>query len=108
MQMVPYSPGEMPITLPPAQLVPLAHGEFAAVHISIEVPALDMFIATIEQWFDDCEEVIFVDSGVSTKQGLGFITLEWEECQINPLFLKILGTTDFIIDYSVYVRSEEV
>ncbi len=108
MQMVPYVSGSMPATLPSAQLVPLNRGEFAAVHIQVETPALEQFIATIEQWFDDREEVIFVNSGVSSKENLGYVVLEWEECQPDPLFLRILATTDFIIDYSVYVRSEEV
>lgn len=108
MQMIPYSPGEMPITLPPAQLIPLARGEFAAVHIQVETPALEQFIATIEAWFDRREEVIFVSEGTSNKQDLGYVVLEWEECQPDPLFIRILETTDFIVDYSVYVRSEEV
>jgi hypothetical protein len=108
MEMIPYSPGgEMPIALPHAQLVPLDFGEFAVVHICIEVQAQQQFIAMVEQWFDNREEVIFVGSGVSSKEEIGYVVLEWEECQPDTLFLRILDTTEFITDYSVYVRSEE-
>ena len=98
----------LPERLGETQLIPIGPGMFSGVHIFIEPALLEQFVATIERWFDDSEEVIFVDSGVSRKQGLGFVTLEWEECQINPLFLKILDTTEFITDYSIYVRTEDV
>lgn len=108
MNLVPYTPGgELPIMLSPGRLTPLDRGEFAAVNIQVESAAIEQFIATIEQWFDDREEVIFVNSGISQKQGTGFIVLEWEECEPDALFLKILDTTEIVIDYSVYVRSEE-
>ncbi|GAC1661318.1 MAG: hypothetical protein PVS3B3_31860 [Ktedonobacteraceae bacterium] len=108
MHMIPYTHGERPVTLPSSQLIPPAPGEYQAVHITVEAAALDLFIATIGQWFDDREEVIFVGSGSTYKEGIGFITLEWEECRVDTLFLRILDTTDFIVDYAVYIRSEEV
>lgn len=98
----------LPESLGETQRIPIGPGMFSAVHIFIEAAVLEQFIDTIERWFDDAEEVIFVDSGASRRQELGFVVLEWEECQINPLFLKILDTTEFIVDYSVYVRTEDV
>lgn len=109
MHMIPYTRSEeMPATLPPAQLIPIGSGEFSAVHISIVASALNAFLDDVEAWFDDRDEVILVDSGVSSKQNVGYIVLEWEECQVDALFLKILKRTPFIVDYAVYVRSEEV
>ena len=113
MDLVPYSheavysfeAANLPQT---TQLVPLGQGEFTVVHIQIEATAIERFVASIVLWFDERDEVIFVDQGISSKLEQCYIVLEWEECQPDSLFLRILETTDFIVDFSIYVRSEEV
>lgn len=50
--------------------------------------------------------MILVATGRSNKGNHGFIILEWEYCQIDPLFLAILEDEEMVEDYSVYARTE--
>lgn len=56
------------------------------------------------QWFIRRAEVVIVDYGVSDKRGLPFILIEWQECEIDQLFLDILQSADSVADYTVYGR----
>jgi hypothetical protein len=44
----------------------------------------------------------------TTAQGLGFVILEWEECEIEPAFLVVLAHDSNIEDYSIYLRDMDV
>lgn len=95
--------------LPPAEaVVRLQPGEYQGVHFTMAAEQQEWVLEKIQRWFEDRDEIILVDSGVTSKAELGFITLEWDGCQIDPLFLAILRDEDFIEDYAVYIRSEEV
>ncbi len=93
--------------LPPVSTPLLEAGQYQAVHFTFAVEQLDWYLEKIEFWFEDRDEVILVGSGVSV-QGEGFIVMEWEECEIDPLFLKILAGEELVNDVCVYTRSEEV
>ena len=102
----------VPYTLKSAELpestgADLPEGTYQAVHFTFPVAELGAFLANVERWFVNRDEVILVGHG-TTAQGVGFIVLEWEECEIDPLFLSVLELDEDIEDYSTYNRSEEV
>jgi len=93
--------------LPASPLEAIAPGQFQVVHFIVPGNWLDMFVRRINVWFQDRDEIIFVASGQSAM-GLGFIVLEWEECQVDRLFLKILEQDELVSDFYVYIREGEV
>jgi hypothetical protein len=102
----------VPYTLKSAELpestgADLPEGTYQAVHFTFPVAELGAFLANVERWFVNRDEVILVGHG-TTAQGFGFIVLEWEECEIDPLFLSVLELDDLVEDYSIYTRDEEV
>jgi hypothetical protein len=90
--------------IPSTDTEPLEPGEYQAVHFTVPAEQLGWYLGKIEAWFEDRDEVILVGSGV-TMGGEGFIVMEWEECEIDPLFLKILEHEDEVTDVSVYTHS---
>lgn len=82
-------------------------GRYRGVHIIMDADNLEMLTEKIESWFNGRDEIILVDAGCSEKQEVGFIILEWEECEIDPLFLAILRDEDIVHDYSLYIRDME-
>jgi len=106
MGVIPYS-FNTPVLPAPTQ-VQETPGQYQAIHFTTVSPdVLDLILSHIERWFEDRDEVILVDHGVSGS-GLGFIVMEWEECTIDPLFISILKHDDMIDDYSIYTRDMEV
>jgi hypothetical protein len=90
--------------IPTTDTDPLGPGEYQAVHFTLPAEQLDWYLEKIDAWFDDRDEVILIGSGI-TVGGEGFIVMEWEECEIDPLFLKILEHEDTVTDISVYTHS---
>ncbi len=105
MQMVPYTFSSE--VLPLGETADLNPGEYQAVHFRMVADQQDWYLDKIKVWFADRDEVILVAVGVSAL-GEGFIVMEWEECEIDPLFLKILEHEDAVTDMCVYIRSEEM
>lgn len=105
--MIPYSFSDT-LTLPQAEVTSIGRDTYSGVHLSIQPGNVEVILHRIEAWFEERDEVILVDVGMSSKSGYGYIVLEWEACEIDALFLKILDHEEVIADYSVYVRSEEV
>src|SRR5450631_4158056 len=103
-EIVPYTFSDYDL-LPSANTAPLAPGQYHAVHFLVSADQLAWHLEKIEIWFDDRDEVILVGSGIS-MEGEGFIVMEWEECEIDPLFLKILEHEDAVTDVCLYVRAE--
>ncbi len=104
--LIPYS-FNTPV-LPAPQQVQVLPGRYQAIHFTTVSPdVLDLILSRIERWFEDRDEVILVDHGVSGS-GLGFMVMEWEECAIDPLFISILKHDDMIDDFSIYTRDMEV
>src|SRR5579885_3857843 len=91
-------PRQRPIATPN-----LANG----VYIRLD-PEYEHILEKIEQWFADREEVVLVDHGTSDKTGEdGFILIEWNEFEVDPVFLGILDNDDQVIDYTMYSRELE-
>jgi len=83
-------------------------GIFQGVHFTIDMEHFDWILSKIENWFQNREEIILVDSGAAAKSGLGYIILEWDGCKIDPLFLAILWDEELVQDYTYYEREEDV
>jgi hypothetical protein len=107
-QLVPYSFNSAVLPALPTPVQTLAPGMVQGVHFTVPVEAREGILAKVERWFADRDDVIFVDSGISNKQQFGYIVLEWDGYEIDPLFLAILREEDLVDDFTVYNRSEEV
>jgi hypothetical protein len=83
-------------------------GQVQGVYIALSTEILDATSARFAGWFHGREEDAIVDEGTSDKQGIGFILMEWSECEIDPLFLAILRDEEMIEDYMAYDRNLEV
>lgn len=97
---VPYS---FPDVIPFEPSASLQEGESQGVHFTFPAEHLDWMLSKVRAWFEDSDEVVLVGYGQTEKDGLGFIILEWEECEINPLFIKLLRHEDLIEDVSIYL-----
>ena len=62
--------------LPAPHLQPLP-GIYQGVHFTTSLEHFDFILEKIERWFEDRDEIIFIDSGETAKSGLGYIILEW-------------------------------
>ena|SRR5712672_952159 len=103
-QLVPYSfnSAALPETGPE-----LVTDTIQGVHFTVPTEHREWILEKIESWFDGRNEIVLVDTGISSKQGLGYIILEWEYREIDRLFLAILRDDELVDDYCVYERSEE-
>ncbi len=79
---------------------------YECVVILVADEHIEHILSKIEAWFDDRDEIIFVDSGEMVKSNMSYIVLEWEGVKVDPLFLKILSDEDMIEDYAYYGREE--
>jgi len=103
MNVVPYSLEREYV--PSVEVQASTPGQAQGVYIVLHPDVLDDIVDKIEQWFEARPEVGIVDVGTSDKQGLGFIILEWMECAIDPLFIAILESEEFVGDYTTYART---
>ena len=91
----------------PEEHTPLAPGCVQGVMITLPAELCAPTFAQCTRWFADRDEVLWVDSGVSQKAEQGYIILEWDECEIDPLFLALLRDDEDIHDYLLYEREKE-
>ncbi len=89
---------------PRSQQVPAIPGQAQGVYITLASTDFQFILNKIIGWFRDRDEVELVDHGVSDKQGLGYIILEWTECEVDQLFCDILRDEEIVADYTVYTR----
>jgi hypothetical protein len=87
--------------------LPTVPGQAQGVYITLSPFVLDDISEKMAGWFAGREEIDIVDVGVSDKQGLGFLLIEWRECEIDPLLLAILRDEEIVADYTVYGRNLE-
>jgi hypothetical protein len=92
---------------PRSQQVLTIPGQAQGIYITLHPDVLDAISEKIAGWFRGREEIDIVDVGVSDKQGLGFVIIEWLECEIDQLFLAILRDEELVGDYTVYGRNLE-
>ena len=93
---------------PRSQQVLTIPGQVQGIYITLSPFVLDAISEKIAGWFRGREEIDIVDVGVSDKQGLGFVIIEWLECEIDQLFLAILRDEELVGDYTVYGRNLEM
>ena len=80
-------------------------GTLQGVHIVMEAENREGLLATLLHWFNERDDVRFVDTGVSDKLGTGYIILEWDEYEVDPLLLVLLKKDEpIILDYTVYMQ----
>lgn len=104
MSVVPYSFSGI-TEYPRAGASPPIVGQAQGVYITLHPDVLDDIAEKIAGWFAGRPEITIVDVGVSDKAGLGFLLIEWLECEIDPLFLAILRDEELVGDYTVYGRN---
>lgn len=104
MEIVPYQqkPSFNITTLPQSQGNALP-GQVQGVYITL-IADYQFILNKMIGWFSDRDEVELVDHGISDKMGLGYIILEWFECEADQLFLAILRDEEIVGDYTVYTR----
>ncbi len=102
--MIPHSGFNGVVEYPRPQQAITRPGQIVGVYITLLPQALEEIAARITGWFQGRAEVEIVDVGVSDKRGLGFILIEWIECEIDPLFLAILRDEEVVGDYTTYGR----
>jgi hypothetical protein len=82
-------------------------GLAVGVHILVHPEATEAVADRFERWFARRGEVNVVDVGNLEKSKVGFIILEWLECDVDQLFLDILDNEEAVVDYSLYGRNLE-
>jgi hypothetical protein len=92
-------------TLPPSEGDELEETQYQGVHFTVTAN-FERIMETIKRWFEDADEVIFIDTGTTARGDLHFIILEWEACEIPPSFLEVLEHDDDVDDYTIYLRDE--
>ena len=91
----------------PTEGVNWTPGESQQVQFTCDPDHVSWITERLYQLFEGRDEVILVGSGLTEKLGLGFIMLQFDGCQMDPTFRRILETEQFIIDFSVDVLHEE-
>ncbi len=87
------------------QQVSTLPGQVEGVYITLSSTDYQFILNKIVGWFADRDEIELIDHGVSDKQELGYIILEWEECAVDQLFIAILRDEETVEDYTVYTRN---
>jgi hypothetical protein len=105
MQLVPYSFSG--ITTYPQTRQPATPGQVNGIYITLHPEHRETTLQKIMGWFAGRDEIDLVDTGISDKVGLGYIILEWDECEIDHLFLAILRDEETIADYTTYIHDLE-
>lgn len=90
-------------TLPRSQVAALP-GQTQGVYIALESPDNQFILNKIIGWFRDRDEVELIDHGITDKLNSGYIILEWNEYEVDRLFLAILRDEETVADYTVYTR----
>ncbi len=88
----------------PATVAPTEQGTLQGIVFTMDPEQREWFLEKITLWFDGRDEVILIDSGTTDKSGDGYIILEWDCIEPDPLFVSILKNEDLIFDYTVYTR----
>src|SRR6266702_3480465 len=79
-------------------------GQGQGVYITLTSTDFQFILNKMIGWFRDRDEIELIDHGISDKQALGYIILEWNECEVDPLVLAILRDEETVTDYTVYTR----
>ena len=89
------------------EIQPLEPGQVQGIVLVVPAEEIPSIFALFERWFADREDVGWVDTGTSAHAEQGYIILEWDECEIDPLFLAIVREEELVLDYLIYTREKE-
>lgn len=103
MDIVPYQRPSFNIATLPRSQGNVLPGQAQGVYITFSAD-YQFILNKMIGWFSERDEVELVDHGFSDKMGLGYIILEWFECEVDQLFLAILRDEEIVADYTVYTR----
>lgn len=114
MQLIPFIGGhtieEDPDDQPaPSEINPLPDGQSQVITIFCDLDNQPALTESFMLWFEDDEwdHVVYRGHGLSGKGGIAFITLEWEGCYIDALFIQQLRKEESVLDYVTYIREGE-
>jgi hypothetical protein len=79
-------------------------GQAVGLYITLHPDAVEGAAEKFERWFARRPEVRVVDAGTSDKVHLGFVLMEWIECDVDQLFLDILEAEEAVADYTLFGR----
>jgi hypothetical protein len=82
-------------------------GQAVGLYIMLHPDVVEGAAAKFQQWFARRLEVRIVDVGTSDKVHLGFVLMEWIECDVDQLFLDILESEEAVADYTLFGRTLE-
>lgn len=91
----------------PRMQTPALPGMAQGVYILLHPDVVDEVSTKIAGWTRDFDDVQIVDVGISDKQGLGFIIVEWIEREVDRFFLAVLRDEETVGDYTLYGRTLE-
>jgi hypothetical protein len=103
-ELVPYQHSFNIVALPQSPQGAVLPGQAQGVYIALSSTDYQFILNMMIGWFRDRDEVELVDHGTTDKANLGYIILEWTECEVDQLFLAILRDEEMIADYTVYTR----
>ena len=93
----------------PSEINPLPDGQSQIITIFCDPENQPALTESFMLWFEDDEwdHVVYRGHGLSGKGGIAFITLEWEGCYIDALFIQQLRKEEGVLDYVIYIREGE-
>jgi hypothetical protein len=89
------------------QAQPLEPDTLQGVYVVVAPDDQDWILQKFEQWFAERDDVSILDYGISDKRGIGYIMLEWQEYEVDPLFISILKHEEVVGDFTVYTIDQE-
>lgn len=103
MNLVSYSASDFPASA----TRPLRAGLYQCVHLTCFEENLEPLREFFTELFAERNEIILVNWGVTVKQGLGYMIIEWEEREVDQMMIDMLRTQEVFLDFSLYIRDEE-
>jgi len=103
MDLIPYGASDFPVSA----TRPLRAGLYQGVHLTCLEENLDQLREFFMRIFEERNEIILVNWGATVKQGLGYIIIEWDGCEVDQMFLDMLRSEEMFLDFSLYIRDEE-
>src|SRR5690349_17601462 len=88
------------------QVQALPRGSVQCLHILLSAEDLNWLICKLDGWFERRNDVLLASQGEMQKSEQAYVTLEWREHTIDPLFISFLDHDARIDAYSVYTREE--
>lgn len=95
------------LDFPASATRPLDAGCYQGVHLTCLAENLDQLREFFTEIFEERDEIILVNWGITAKQGHGYMIMEWQECEVDQMFIDMLRTQEVFLDFSLYIRDEE-